>query len=647
MKKNIVVLVSEIANDYTFAVLNGINQFFAGKEVNLFIVCTKRMNNLAGKQYWTEMKFAEGEEIDGVIVVSAVYLSFISKKELAEHISKIHTDNIVSISANLPVKNSIYTYISCKEAYNQIIKYLKEEQGCKTFAFMSAIATGSEEAKERFDAFIAALKKNGLDFDDKRRFEGRFVYDSALEVLKERYKKKSDVDFDAILAANDMMAFAAIDALESIGVKIPEEVKVVGYDDITQAQTAELPLSTINQQMELQGRTAAELVWNKANGLAVPKKTPIKIKPIFRESSGYLKSETDLLAKAKTQNGTQNMSIALYLEKQMIQQNIYYLLESLQNEMTLDILFSMFDTILPENYIPAIAMCFYDKPLLVSEEVPLTLPDKATVKVFIDKKKNIKNTNLNVSFDPRKIIIPQKFLGSKPGIFMTHPIFFGHKQYGYFVCRTPSTEYLFTMIYLKTFSTIISQSYIYTKQLEENAKLTSENLMLQIDNSELNVISMNDSLTGVFNRRGLVEMGNETIKLAIKMGSKGVVFFADMDYLKKINDKYGHEMGDKAIKTEAEVFKTIFRQNDIICRLGGDEFAGVIPGLPIEHIEKTKETIKETCKTLSKANGLPFEISISFGAVEFNSENCDLDTLIKLADKEQYKEKRKHHSARK
>ena len=95
---------------------------------------------------------------------------------------------------------------------------------------MSAIATGSEEAKERFDAFIAALKKNGLDFDDKRRFEGRFVYDSALEVLKERYKKKSDVDFDAILAANDMMAFAAIDALE-----FEEVVGCIAGDDTIMA----------------------------------------------------------------------------------------------------------------------------------------------------------------------------------------------------------------------------------------------------------------------------------------------------------------------------------------------------------------------------------------------------------------------------
>lgn len=647
MKKNIVVLVSEIANDYTFSVLDGINQFFADKDVNLFVICTKLNQNLSAKQYWIGMKMAEGEQIDGVIILSAVYISFISKKELANYISKFHTDNIVSISVNLPVKKSAWTYVSCKQAYNTIIKHLKNEHGCKNFAFMSAMDTGSEEAKDRYDAFIAAIKKNGLTFDEKRLFEGKFVYDvSHAEILK-RYKKKSDIDFDAILAANDMMAFGIIDALESIGVKVPEDVKVVGYDDIIQAQTAEVSLSTINQQMELQGQTAAELVWKKANGNAIPKKTPIHIKPIFRHSCGCANTESSIIEKTKAYDGKQNVSISLYFEKYLIQQNIYYLLENLQSEMTLEMLFERFESLLPDTSVNAITICMYDTPLLISHEEPIELPEKAKIKLHIDKTTNTKITDLNVSFNPRKMILPQKYLGSKSGSFMIHPIFFGYKQYGYIVCKTTSTEYLFLMIYLKSFSTIISQAYIYTKQLEENAKLTSENIMLQMDNSELNEISMIDSLTGVYNRRGLNEMGNESIKLAIKMNSTGIVFFADMDYLKKINDKYGHEMGDKAIQTEAEVFKTTFRQNDIISRLGGDEFAGVIPGLPYDHLEKTKTALKEACKTLSEKNGLPFEISISFGAVEFNSENCDLDKLIQLADKEQYKEKRKHHSARK
>ncbi len=644
MKKNIIVLVSEIANDYTYAVLDGINDYFADKDVNLITMPTRRGDNIASKHYWCGMKCAASEQVDGVIVLSAIYLSAITKEGLADALSVFHTDNIVSISTELPLKNSVYTKSSCQAAYDEIITHLKEKHGCKKIAFMSAASTGSEEAIDRYNAFLNALKKNGLKFNKKHLFEGHFVYDWAYYAILEKYTKKEDIDFDAVVAANDMMAFAVITALDSIGVSVPADVKVVGYDDIIQAQTAELTLSTVNQQMSEQGRTAAELVYKKAKGQKIPKETIINIKPIFRKSCGCDSKESDFLTKMKKQTGSRNVSVSLHLEKNMIQQNIYYLLETLQNETKLDELFEMFDSILPEQQVPGIAVCMYDRPVRLHTDKEFELPTRATVKLYIDKTCGINETNLHDSFDPSKMIIPAKYFGKGPGSFMTQPIFFGDIQYGYFVSKTTSKEYLFTMIYQKTFSTIISQSYIYTRQLEENEKLTSENQMLMIDNTELNEISMVDSLTGIFNRRGLMEMGRESLNLALKMGSKGVVFFADMDYLKKINDNYGHEMGDKAIQAEAEVLKTTFRQNDVIGRLGGDEFAGIIAGLPVTHIEKIRNKIAEACKIISRKHDLPFDIAISFGGVEFNSQNNNLDELIKLADKDQYEEKRKHHA---
>ena len=647
MKKNIIVLASEIANDYSISILDGISNYYADKNVNLIIISARMNEGLPSMHSQIGLKLTECKKIDGIIVLTAIFLSRISITKLSELLKNVHTNNILSLSTPLPIKGSSFTYVDCDNAYDAIIKHLIEEHGCKRFAFMSAAATGSEEAKDRFNAFTKALKNNGLEFNDNLKFEGYYVYDRALNAIKEKYKTKEDIDFDAILAANDMMAFGCIRAIESLGLKVPEDVKVFGYDDIIQAQTAEITLSTINQQMEEQGRIAAKLVWERANGKKTPEKTPISIRPIFRKSCGCSSTESEFLDKMIKHAGNRNISVTLHLEKNMIQQNIYYLLGTLQNEMTLEMLFDSIDSILPEQYFSGIAICMYKNPLNVNEgEIP-ELPEEATLRVHIDKTMNLKETTLHETFNPREFLLPERYFNDKPGMYLFHPVFFGHKQYGYIVCKSISSEYLFAMIYLKTFSTIISQAYIYTMQLEENAKLTSENLLLQMDNSELNQISMYDSLTGVLNRRGLMIMGAESISLSLKMGTTGVVFFADMDFLKKINDEHGHDMGDLAIKLEAKVFKTVFRQNDIIARLGGDEFAGIIPGLPVTHIEKIKNKIKDACKTISAENNLPFEISISFGAVEFNKENYNLEALIKLADKEQYSSKRQHHLARK
>ena len=275
MKKNIVVLVSEIANDYSYAVLDGINSFFKDKDVNLITITTKWIQNLLTKQYWIGMKLAGTEQIDGVIVLSSVYLSFISKEELTGFLSNLKTKNLVSISTHLDIKKSCSTYVSCDSAYDEIIKHLKNKHDCKRFAFSSALETGSEEAKDRYESFLKAMENNGLEFDKNLIFEGDFVYDKAYFAIKNRYSKKEDINFDALIASNDMMAFASIAALESIGVKVPDDVKVVGFDDIIQSQVADLSLSTISQQMELQGSTAAEIVWKRAKGQKVEERTPI------------------------------------------------------------------------------------------------------------------------------------------------------------------------------------------------------------------------------------------------------------------------------------------------------------------------------------------------------------------------------------
>ena len=318
MKKNIVALASGISNDYSYSVLDGIISYFSDKNVNLIILSARVDDQIASKQSQIGIKLAECNQIDGLIVLSPIFLSRISVPELTNLLKGIKTDNILSLSEKLPIKGSASTYVSCDKAYNKIIKHLKEEHGCKRFAFMSATATGSAEANDRFESFKKALKNNDLNFDESLKFEGYFVFDKALAELQNKYTKKEDIDFDAILAANDMMAFACIKAIESLGLKVPDDVKVVGYDDIIQAQTAELSLSTINQQIEEQGRIAADLVWKKANGIEIPKKTPVTIKPIFRKSCGCKGEESDFMSKMLKRAGTRNISVSLHFEKNII-----------------------------------------------------------------------------------------------------------------------------------------------------------------------------------------------------------------------------------------------------------------------------------------------------------------------------------------
>ena len=202
------------------------------------------------------------------------------------------------------------------------------------------------------------------------------------------------------------------------------------------------------------------------------------------------------------------------------------------------------------------------------------------------------------------------------------------------------------MILMKLIINAIANAYDYTQELTKNENLTSRNERLLRNNQELNFQNSIDELTHVLNRRGFMEKADKELKKAAKNGLSGMVFFADMDGLKKINDTYGHKIGDIAIRTQAKVLTEAFRTTDIVGRLSGDEFAIVSTGLKKSDIASIRTRIDLLNITLSKEAGLPLTLSISLGHVAFTPDNVDLDTLLSKADQKLYKEKELKHAAK-
>ena len=206
-----------------------------------------------------------------------------------------------------------------------------------------------------------------------------------------------------------------------------------------------------------------------------------------------------------------------------------------------------------------------------------------------------------------------------------------------------SNNYLLYSIYMRIISNFISQGQDFTAQISKNAELDNLNKELESQNTDLSRQSITDELTGILNRRGFYEYGQRAVDYSVKMGRSGLVLFADMNGLKNINDTYGHDVGDMAIKTQAEVLKLCFRGNDIVGRLSGDEFAMVAPGMPLSLVDHFRDRIAKACTEFSQKNGLPITISLSVGAVEYSAEESDLEKLVSMADEEQYIQKRLYH----
>lgn len=159
--------------------------------------------------------------------------------------------------------------------------------------------------------------------------------------------------------------------------------------------------------------------------------------------------------------------------------------------------------------------------------------------------------------------------------------------------------------------------------------------------SALRSLSLIDDLTGLYNRRGFADLGEQHLKLARRSGRAVTLVYADLDRFKNINDSLGHHVGDRALLKIAEIFRATFRRSDIIARLGGDEFAVLALETTGEDAEALVERLRERIEDFNQMSPEPFQLSISVGIARFGEgSRAPLDEVLAQADAAMYDEKR-------
>ena len=150
--------------------------------------------------------------------------------------------------------------------------------------------------------------------------------------------------------------------------------------------------------------------------------------------------------------------------------------------------------------------------------------------------------------------------------------------------------------------------------------------------------AITDGMTGLYNRRYFEEYIKKEAVRAMRQNQKFTVIGLDLDHLKQINDTYGHNYGDIAIKTIAEVLKSNARSIDIAARMGGEEFNLILPGVDIEGGCIAAERIRKAIESveLEKIG----HITASLGVATYPDQSDDLEELLELTDQAMYESKR-------
>jgi len=220
------------------------------------------------------------ENVDALLVVSATIGHQVGRAGVSSFCKRFEGMPVCSIGLEVPGTTPIVPMGT--PGLQALITHLMADHGRQKLAFIRGLGA---DGAERFETFRTCLNEFGVPLREELIVDGRYVRESGRQAIRILCDERR-VNFDGLVAANDYMALGAIDALEERGIAVPNDVAVVGFDDIEDARHALVPLTTVRQPIRELGRRAVQLALKQLSGRAVGDVGPIVCHPVKRRSCG-------------------------------------------------------------------------------------------------------------------------------------------------------------------------------------------------------------------------------------------------------------------------------------------------------------------------------------------------------------------------
>ena len=639
----IAFVIDYIISDYSNILLDGIKSACKDFNIELLIFPIGELHSVQyafDYQYVAVTGLLNFSNVDGIIFASGTQMHYLKKSELESYLKSYKLLPSVSISVAIPGIPSIT--VDCSNAYKELIDNLINVQKCRKFGIMG-VRSHSNEVRTRTKILKSLLEERGFSQNDVYFWRTNFDYGVTMNELEAYYDANKKFDFDAIISLNDEQAFACIDFCKKHHFRVPEDVIVVGFDNIKKDELFFPTVTSIDQRVFNQGYESVSMVKDIIDGKSVKENKIIEATCVVRQSSTRFENkqpETNyLLYKKSSANNLENYNaLSEWYEKknQIFQITRFY--NEMQYDMTQDQLRKRINNDVKSFGVTAFAIVLYENPIETTTPFDyFTMPKKAHLFSAFDYATDYDSskTSDDFIFDPNKEILPPGLIQfNSEGIYIIS-LFHNTLQYGYIVFRRGTYDIAIYDLLSKIISTIMASVHSFTLVHNEHIKFQSKY-------NKLDIIANTDELTGLYNRRGFYDIGQTTLKFAQAMNQSGLIVYSDMDGLKKINDTFGHETGDHAIIAESIILKSNFRSNDVVARIGGDEFVMLCPGLTKENFARIKNQIDKDCKNWTAKEKTPYQLSISMGCVEYPAVGIgyQLTPLLSEADSMLYMEKR-------
>lgn len=631
MKRKIAVFANAWSEKNLSDALEGIKCVAKEKDIDLFVFLSHAAPGMNANEQREEKRIyqlPDFRDFDGLIVFSSTMnfddLVIDARDRAAEA-------RIPAISIGSKVDGMVSVEMSNKATMRELVEHLVTCHEVSDVEFIAG-SKGSENSDARVDAWREVFEEHNLETNEERVHYTDWSTREAIVVVEEILARRKENLPDAIICANDFIAMGVSGLLNEVGIRMPEDIIVTGYDYTYDGQVFSPALCTVGQNDYLVGQTAAEKLINMISG-GVEENVVINNIFINNQSCGCEREGLDELRIKECNTryysrikalefGWSNSWISHSLLKSPKPEDIR---ENLDEYLGRSKIFNNGTTYILED--AKAKLYFADKK---EEAAAGGYSDELDVLAAVERRSRVPGNKIN----KRELIPGYRKVDGDSKLYMFMPIHFMDGVFGYAVVEDwlvgISTGKI--KIFLDNFNQAV-------EKLEQNIKLENLNELLQD-------LYTKDSLTGLYNRFGFNSEGVLLFNRCKANNSKMVLMFVDINRMKLINDYYGHLQGDMAIKTVAEVIRNSIPQEFKAIRFGGDEFLIVGEYEDEDGIKTIQQNIMDGVKNLGKSMNYPFYLSVSCGYLHFvPSADDSLDTYIKQADESMYEIKAYMHTS--
>ncbi len=557
---------------------------------------------------------------DGVLFASGTYLLPALYEKLSSYIKEAFHCPVIDISQH----DSCFPRIELdnNSAFEDLAIHLIKSHGFKKIVYLG-IASYPEFNTLRQEAFL-----RGLTSQDSSSQNCIFTCESLDE--KDIHATMSTLleqKPDAIVCYNDNVALTVISILKEMGISVPEQIAVTGCDQIPLGQNSVPALTTISFPIEQIGATAVEMLSNVLHGMEVAPVTTIAARIFTGNSCGCPSSCTEAPYLAKELEKYQFYMEQAFLFHMQMSANLQGV-HDLEQGITL-----LTDYIQKLPNCKEFYFCLYedwDAPAshirkLISGYEESYDSDIVMLKIGLKEGKLLPECTFS-----RRNLLPEHLYDSGNPWYVYCPLFFGSKLYGYLALTFKKEISSYPFIFMPWIMNV-------NNMLKDICDKKELGLLVE----RLESIYKTDELTGLLNRQGFKAYLAPALEKAISDGQSVCSMMVDLDCLKLINDTFGHQEGDFAIRVLAHAIENTVDDTFICSRRGGDEFQLLAFGRNSGDIDAVIEQIRKYLHNYNRLNTKPYNIEASFGySLHPLNHAEELPAMFEEADKKMYEEKK-------